>query len=271
VRGDAASENPGKKAEPRGGTDSARGGTRDALSADWEQDVPLEVTVDSSRLTVTDDGDAVRVVYPSGRKRVFFTDGEERELDEGDGPARVVSTRKSPDRVVVTSKWPSKNALAETWELRAAEPRRLTITTKVSGRRSFRYTRTYEPGVPYTPTPTPTATPTEAPTPTPAPLPPGATAPPSGMPGCSIRPPRGASAEELKRLARVSSADAEKRALASVPPGRRVSSVISSDVEVNEGCLVYPFDLRIEGKKGVQEVLVDAGDGRVLSSKFEEN
>ena len=48
-----------------------------------------------------------------------------------------------------------------------------------------------------------------------------------------------------------------------------VLSVISSDVEVDEGCLVWPFDLRLHDKKGVQEVLVDAGDGKVLSSHFE--
>ncbi len=44
---------------------------------------------------------------------------------------------------------------------------------------------------------------------------------------------------------------------------------MSSDPEVNEGCLVWPLDLRIEGKSGVLEVLIDAGDGKVLSSTFE--
>jgi hypothetical protein len=38
---------------------------------------------------------------------------------------------------------------------------------------------------------------------------------------------------------------------------------------VNGGCLVWPLDLRLEGKAGVQEVLIDAGDGKVLSSTFE--
>ena len=69
-------------------------------------------------------------------------------------------------------------------------------------------------------------------------------------------------------MAKITAREAERRAVASVG-SQRVSSVISSDLEVNDGCLVWPFDLRLEGKAGVQEILIDAGDGKILSSTFE--
>ncbi len=87
-------------------------------------------------------------------------------------------------------------------------------------------------------------------------------------PDCSIRPPRGTSQEDLSRMAKVTSNDAEARAIASVAP-ERVTSVISSGVEVVNGCLAWPLDLRFADKGGVQEVMVDAGDGRILSSEYE--
>jgi len=264
---DALSQDPYAKGRdrvaPGANEDSPSTGGRPRRLTDWTEDVPLEVTVDASRLTVVDDGEAVRVTYPSGRKRVFFTDGEERELDDGDGPVRMVAKRKDAGRIVVSSKWSNKNALGETWELQAS-PRRLTVTTKVSARRSFTYTRVYEPAIPWTPTPTPTPTVPAPPSPTGA----AGTSAASAMGPCTIHPPRGTSGQELSRLAKISLADAQKSATAAVAPAR-VTSVIASDVEVNEGCLVFPIDLRLEGKKGVQEVLVDAGDGRVLSSKFD--
>jgi uncharacterized protein (TIGR02246 family) len=87
-------------------------------------------------------------------------------------------------------------------------------------------------------------------------------------PDCSIRPPRGTSHEDLSRMAKVTSKDAEARAIASVAP-EKVTSVMSSGVEVVNGCLAWPFDLRFASKGGVQEVMVDAGDGRILSSEYE--
>jgi hypothetical protein len=229
-------------------------------------DVPLEVTSSAGRIVVADDGATLRVDYPSGRKRVFFLDGEERELDDGDGPAKVTAKRSgaSGERITVSSWWSSAKALTEMWELFASQ-HRLAVTAKVKGRRSFGYKRVYGPAPPEPPTPTP------SPTPTPLPEIVGPAAPPPAAirrTDCSIRPPRGASAEELAGLAKISLADAEKRAAASVAP-EKVTSVISSDVEVDDGCLVFPLDLRLAGKKGVQEVLIDAGDGKVLSSKFE--
>jgi uncharacterized protein (TIGR02246 family) len=87
-------------------------------------------------------------------------------------------------------------------------------------------------------------------------------------PDCSIRPPRGAGRDELMSLVRITPKDAEARAVLSAAPDK-VNAVMSSDVEVVNGCLAYPFDLRFANKGGVLEVMVDAGDGKILSSSYE--
>jgi len=46
--------------------------------------------------------------------------------------------------------------------------------------------------------------------------------------------------------------------------------VKESELEVEDGCLVYSFDIRVEGEKGVREVLVDAGDGKILKTERED-
>ncbi len=63
-----------------------RGGSGSLASA---LDDPLEALGDARRVVVVDDGRRVEITYPSGRKRVVITDGEEREQDDGDGPAKV--------------------------------------------------------------------------------------------------------------------------------------------------------------------------------------
>lgn len=225
-------------------------------------EVPLAALQDDTRLVLGDEGTKLSVAYPSGRRRLFVTDGNEREQDDGDGPAKVTATRKG-DRILVASKWSSGRGTKETWEL-SEGPRRLVVTTKVSGRRSFSFRRVYEPAPPGEPVPTPRATPrptaVAAGTVEAAPVP-----PPAGMSACSIRPPRGTKGAALAGLAKVTSAQAEARALASAAP-RKVDSVISSGPEVAEGCLVFTYDLRIAGEKGLLEVLVDAGDGKVLEA-----
>jgi len=227
-------------------------------------DLPLEALTAARLLVISDDGSVVKVIYGEDRVRQFFVDGDERELDDRDGPAKVTAKRKG-ETLVVASKWSNGHRLAETWAL-LANPRRIVVTGRVSGRESFRYERVYVPAPPPTPAPTTAFSATPAgtvPAPTPVTAPFGV-----GMAACSIRPPRGTSAEDLARLAKITAADARNRATAAVAP-LRVTAVISSDVEVNEGCLVWPMDLRLLDRKGVQEVLIDAGDGKVLSSKFE--
>jgi len=242
--------------------------------------LPLEAVGDVRQLAITDDGFAVRVVRPTGRQRVLFTDGEERELDDDDGPAKVVAKRKGArgETISVSASWSGGSRLTEVWEV-SESPRRLTVTGKVSGLTTYRFRRVYEPAPPPPPpSATPVATPSAvspapaaaaAPTSAAAPtaVPPGAPAGP--RPECSIRPPRGTDPTDLRRMAKISLSDAQSRAVASVAP-RRVRGVISSDPEVDDGCLVWPFDLRLEGEQGVLEVLIDAGDGKVLSSRHPE-
>jgi len=149
------------KAEPggeggasAGGAGRGHGGSGTIATA---MDDPLEALGDARRLVIVVDGRRLEIAYPSGRKRTIVADGEEREQDDGDGPAKVVAKRKSsPELIVITSSWAAGHSLKETWELSAA-PRRLVVTGKVSGRHDFSYRRVYEPAPDLPPTPTPPA------------------------------------------------------------------------------------------------------------------
>ena len=268
----------GRRAGSRGG---ARGG---GTGGEGVADLPWELVEDERRLVVEDDGTNVQITRAQGRRRVLYTDGEERELDDGDGPAKVTAKRKGGkgERIVVSMEWWSGRQRKETWEL-LSNPRRLAITTTVKDRRSVSFKRTYEPAPPQPAVATPkppaaeipaqpaTATGLQA---TPPALPqPAATAPtPPGVLvhaarlECAIHPPRGASQAELTRLAKITQAEAAKRAMAFASPSKP-SSVISSDVEVQDGCLVWSFLLRFQDRHGAQEIVIDAGDGKVLSSE----
>jgi hypothetical protein len=188
-----------------------------------------------------------------------------RRLDDGDGPADVTARRKGQS-VTVASDWPRGYKLRETWEVRA-NPRRLVVTGKSRGRSSQSYVRTYVPAPPGEIVPTPPPAPA-----TPSPEAAGGageTSPPvvDRLSECSVRAPRNAEPEELARLARVTQQEAGRTAVASLAP-LKASDVISSDVEAFEGCVVWPFTLRVSGRRGVQEVFVDAGDGKVVRSEF---
>jgi len=61
--------------------------------------------------------------------------------------------------------------------------------------------------------------------------------------------------------ARVTMATARRTALGRVPGGM----VKSSELEHEQGRLVYSFDIAVKGQPGVQEVLVDAMTDSVLS------
>ena len=85
---------------------------------------------------------------------------------------------------------------------------------------------------------------------------------------CTTHPKKDASKAELKSLAKVTEDDARKAALASLQDPSR-GTVKESELEAEHGCLVYSFDIAITGKSGIQEVQVDAGNGKVLSSEHE--
>lgn len=85
---------------------------------------------------------------------------------------------------------------------------------------------------------------------------------------CSIHASKGTAQKDLEAMAKVSQEDAQKAALktfhASAHP-----EVVESELEREHGCLVYSFDVKVAGKSGVEEVEVDAGNGKVLSRKHE--
>lgn len=83
---------------------------------------------------------------------------------------------------------------------------------------------------------------------------------------CSIHPPQGASDAQLMSMAKVSKARAERTALARA--GRH-ASLSSAELEAERDCLIWSFDVKVRGRKGVQEVNVDAGNGKVLEVHHE--
>lgn len=83
---------------------------------------------------------------------------------------------------------------------------------------------------------------------------------------CSIHPLTTASDAELRTMVKVPKTKAEKIALKRVGHGAKISS---AEVEAEQGCLIWSFDLKVPGRKGVQEVNVDAGNGRVLDVHHE--
>ena len=78
---------------------------------------------------------------------------------------------------------------------------------------------------------------------------------------CSIHPQKGTSKSDLVAMAKITQADAEKAALASV--GAQSGAVKETELEVEDGCLVY--EVKVKGSDAkVREIMVDAGDGKVL-------
>lgn len=65
----------------------------------------------------------------------------------------------------------------------------------------------------------------------------------------------------MLKLATITSAAATATALAKVPGGK----VQSAEIEKEGGKLVYSFDIKVAGKSGIDEVLVDAMTGAVIS------
>ncbi len=90
----------------------------------------------------------------------------------------------------------------------------------------------------------------------------------SASPTCTIHPKKGATKEELASMAKVTQADAQTTALGSFKDPSK-ATLKEAALEAEHGCLVYSFDIEVAGQKGVQEVQVDAGSGRILSSKHE--
>ena len=76
----------------------------------------------------------------------------------------------------------------------------------------------------------------------------------------------GAKKESLKSLTKISKDSATKVALSRVAAGSKVKS---SELEREKGTIVYSFDLKVPGQTGVEEILVSAIDGSVVSQEHE--
>jgi hypothetical protein len=70
----------------------------------------------------------------------------------------------------------------------------------------------------------------------------------------------------LLARATVTPDSARARALARVPRGR----IAAAEIEEEDGKLVYSFDIKVPGRSGIEEVLVDARTGAVVSQEHED-
>jgi uncharacterized membrane protein YkoI len=70
---------------------------------------------------------------------------------------------------------------------------------------------------------------------------------------------------QLKKSAKISYTHARSTALKEVPNGR----VSKSELERENGKLIYSFDVKVPGKTGIEEINVDAVTGAVVSHEHE--
>ena len=95
-----------------------------------------------------------------------------------------------------------------------------------------------------------------------------AAAHPSKAAACSIHPAKGTSDQALAKLAKVSKEAAQTAALGAVKH-TNATNIASAELEAEDGCLIWSFDIKQKNVRGIQEVTVDAGTGKVLSSTHE--
>lgn len=84
---------------------------------------------------------------------------------------------------------------------------------------------------------------------------------------CSTRVAKSQGDSVLTGLAKISKPEAEKTALAKVKMSRK--EIARSELEVEQECLVYSFDVRVASKPGIEKIVVDAGTGMILSHRHE--
>ena len=84
---------------------------------------------------------------------------------------------------------------------------------------------------------------------------------------CSTKAKKLNSKAELTAMAKVSDADARKAAIDKI--GAAGAMITKGGIESEDGCLIYSFDVKTPGKKGIDEVIVDAGNGTILKVDHE--
>jgi uncharacterized membrane protein YkoI len=74
---------------------------------------------------------------------------------------------------------------------------------------------------------------------------------------------------DLAKQAKISRTEAEKIALAAIEGNAADKTVGEDELEVENDSLVYQIDVKVSGQAGLWEVVVDAGDGKVLAREHE--
>ena len=82
---------------------------------------------------------------------------------------------------------------------------------------------------------------------------------------CSIKASKLTPKTDLMALAKVSPEQAKAAALRDTGG----SSIVKGGIETEDGCLVYSYHVKAKDTKGQTEVLVDAGNGRILQREQE--
>jgi hypothetical protein len=82
---------------------------------------------------------------------------------------------------------------------------------------------------------------------------------------CSMKAEKTAKKADLLKMATVKEAEAKSIAMKEVGG----TKVTKGGIETEDGCLVYSYHVAHAGNKGQTEVLVDAGNGKVLKTEKE--
>ncbi|HST28919.1 MAG TPA: hypothetical protein VLK26_11190 [Rudaea sp.] len=81
---------------------------------------------------------------------------------------------------------------------------------------------------------------------------------------CSIAPPANASNAQLAALAKVTKDAAQTSALKAINVAGKMAPQ-STELKAENGCLIWSFDIRNAGTGATYAVIVDAGNGAVIS------
>ena len=85
---------------------------------------------------------------------------------------------------------------------------------------------------------------------------------------CSIQVPITTGRTEYAQLAKISREVAEQSARDRLHAGR-AGRIVGAELESEAGCLIWSVEWSMPGERGLSEVHVDAGDGRVLLIQHE--
>jgi len=84
---------------------------------------------------------------------------------------------------------------------------------------------------------------------------------------CTIKAAKSTKAAAMRAMAKFPEEKAKKTALDTVKAAN--ARIAKGGLEVEDGCLVYSYDVVTPGKSGVDEVIIDAGNGKVLKTERE--